>query len=93
MEGYGSGYSNIYSVFSLDFDEIKLDKSLLWDSDSDEQGKIILENSIRMVHEMKKPVVAVGIETKEQLEKLKMLDVEYVQGFYLAVPKPKIELA
>lgn len=92
MEGYGSGYSNIYSVFSLDFDEIKLDKTLLWDSDVDEQGRIILENSIRMVHEMRKPVVAVGVETKQQLEKLKMLDVEYIQGFYMSEPKPQGEL-
>ena len=88
MEGYGSGYSNIYSVFSLDFDEIKLDKTLLWDSDVDEQGRIILENSIRMIHEMRKPVVAVGVETKQQLDKLKMLDVEYVQGFFMSEPKP-----
>ena len=81
--------NRIYSVFSLDFDEIKLDKTLLWDSDVDEQGRIILENSIRMIHEMRKPVVAVGVETKQQLEKLKMLDVEYIQGFYMSEPKPQ----
>ena len=92
MEGYGSGYSNMYSVFSLDFDEIKLDKTLLWEADRNEQGRIVLENSIRMVHEMGKPVVAVGVETKEQIERLKLLDVEYLQGFYYMEPKPAMEL-
>lgn len=92
MEGYGSGYSNMHAVFSLDFDEIKLDKTMLWESDKSEYGRIILENSIRMIHDMRCPVVAVGVETKEQLARLKMLDVEYVQGFYFSEPMPVSQL-
>lgn len=93
MEGYGSGYSNMYAVFSLDFDEIKLDKTMLWEADKNEHGRIILENSIRMIHEMKRPVVAVGVETVDQVERLKMLDVEYLQGFYYAKPQSVTELS
>ena len=93
MEGYGLGYSNIYSVFALDFDEIKLDKTLLWEADNSDQGRIILENSINMIHELGLPVVAVGVETKEQLDRLEKLDVEYVQGFYFARPESEEEIS
>ena len=87
MEGYGSGYSNMNAVFSLDFDEIKLDKTMLWESEKSEYGRIILENSIRMIHDMKRPVVAVGVESREHIEKLEKLDVEYLQGFYFSRPE------
>lgn len=88
MEGYGTGYSNIYAFFSLEFDEIKFDKSMLWEAGRSEQGRIIFENSVRMVHEMGLPVVSVGVETKEQFEFLEKMDVELVQGFYFSRPEP-----
>ena len=93
MEGYGTGYSNMYSVCSLDFDEIKLDKTLLWEADQSEYGRIILENSIRMMHEMKRPVVAVGVETEEHIARLKRLGVDLLQGFYFSKPIPKHEFS
>lgn len=89
MEGYGTGYSNIYSVFSMNFNEIKLDKTILWEACISEQGRIILENSVRMIHEMGISVVAVGVETPKQLEMVEKLDVELVQGFYFAKPLSK----
>lgn len=92
MEGYGSGYSNMYAVFSLNFDEIKLDKSMLWEADKCEQGRIIIENSIRMIHDMGLPVVAVGVETESQIEYLVKQDVEYLQGFYFSKPMPKKDI-
>lgn len=92
MEGYGTGYANLYAVLSLQFDEIKLDKTLIWEADRSEYGRIILENSIRMIHDMRRPIVAVGVETQKQLDQLRELNVEYVQGFYLSKPQTVEEL-
>ncbi|MCR5702965.1 MAG: GGDEF domain-containing phosphodiesterase [Lachnospiraceae bacterium] len=89
MEGYGTGYSNIYAACSLDFDVIKLDRRLLWEADKSEQGKAILKNSIRMIHEMNRTVIAVGVETKEQVDMLDRLRVDYMQGYYFARPRPR----
>jgi EAL domain-containing protein (putative c-di-GMP-specific phosphodiesterase class I) len=41
-----------------------------------------------MIHDMKRPVVAVGVESREHIEKLEKLDVEYLQGFYFSRPEP-----
>ncbi len=92
MEGYGTGYSNMYSVFNLDYDEIKLDRTMIWEADKSDEGRAILENSVRMIHEMRLPVVAVGVESPKQLERVKMLGVDLLQGFYFTKPMSRAEL-
>ena len=91
MDDYGTGYSNVSSVFSLDLDVIKIDKSLLWNARKNERGMIILENTIRMIQLMKKKILVEGVETSAQLELLKCLNVDYLQGFYFSRPIPKDE--
>lgn len=92
MEGYGMGYSNMYSIFALDFDMIKIDKTLLWDADKSKEGRIILENSIKMVHNTGSIVTLVGIESKEQMDMIKNLPVDRLQGFYLSMPMTRSEI-
>ena len=89
MEGYGIGSSNMYAAFALDFDIIKLDKSLIKAATDGDAGRIILENTVRMLKELKQTIVAVGIENKRQFEYVAGLGVEYMQGFYLSSPMPK----
>ena len=89
IDDYGTGYSNVSAVFSLDMDVIKIDKSLLWNSKKNERGMIILENTIRMIQLMRKKILVEGVETSAQLELLKCLNVNYLQGFYFSKPLPK----
>ncbi len=97
LDDYGIGYSNVRSIFSLDFDVIKIDKSILWEvqnenGDAPSNGHIILENSVRMLREMKLKILVEGVETAEQLELLEQLRVDYLQGFYFSRPVSKNEL-
>ena len=89
IDDYGTGSSNVSAVFSLDMDVIKIDKSLLWNSKKNERGMIILENTIRMIQLMRKKILVEGVETSAQLELLKCLNVNYLQGFYFSKPLPK----
>ena len=89
MEGYGIGSSNMYAAFALDFDIIKLDKSLIKAATEGDAGRIILENTVRMLRELGQTIVAVGIENKRQFEYIAGIGVEYMQGFYLSSPMPK----
>ncbi|SEQ88822.1 EAL domain, c-di-GMP-specific phosphodiesterase class I (or its enzymatically inactive variant) [Lachnospiraceae bacterium NE2001] len=89
MDDYGTGYSNVNSIFSLDFDVIKIDKSILWGADENELGMTILENTIRMIQQMKRKILVEGVETKEQKEMLEKLKVDYLQGYYFSKPIPK----
>ena len=89
MDDYGTGYSNINSAFSLNFDVVKIDKSILWEAEKSRMGSVVLENSIRMMKEMDKEILVEGVETEKQVKLLKELKVDYLQGFYYSRPVPK----
>jgi len=89
MDDYGTGYSNIQSVFALDFDVVKIDKSILWGAEKSDMGRIILESSTHMIHEMKRKILVEGVETQEQINLLADLSVDYLQGYFFSKPVPK----
>lgn len=86
MDDYGTGYSNMQSIFRLDFDTVKIDKSILWSAEKNKLGKTILEFSVKMIQEMRRKILVEGVETEHQLDMLKELDVDYVQGFLFSKP-------
>nr|MCR5212976.1 EAL domain-containing protein [Eubacterium sp.] len=89
MDDYGTGYSNISAIFSMNLDVVKIDKSLLWGAEKSELGMIILESTVRMIRQMKKKILVEGVETEEQIKLLEDLEVDYLQGFYFSKPIPK----
>ena len=89
MDDYGTGYSNMQSIFSIDFDVVKIDKSILWGAGKNQLGKIILGNSVRMIRQMGKKILVEGVETQEQVDMLRELYVDYLQGYYFSKPIPK----
>ena len=88
MDDYGTGYSNFSYMFDMDFDIIKLDKSILWNSDTNENAQTILSCTVRMLKDMNFKVLIEGVETKEQLDKVVSLGVDYCQGYYFSRPVP-----
>ena len=92
MDDYGTGYSNMHTLFSLDFDIVKIDKSILWDAENSEIGQIILENCVHMIRQMKRKILVEGVETQSQIDKLQALGVDYLQGYYFSKPITKSAL-
>lgn len=92
MDGYGAGYANMYSTFSMDFDLIKLDRSLLYAAEESEEGKVVLRSSAQMIHDLNRKVVVIGIENESHLEKIRSLPVDYLQGNYFSAAQTKEEL-
>ncbi len=91
MDDYGTGYSNMQSIFSLDFDAVKIDKGILWSAEKNGIGRAILNNSVRMIREMHRKIIVEGVETEEQINLLTRLSVDFLQGFYFSKPVPKDE--
>lgn len=89
IDDYGTGYSNMTSLFSLGADIIKIDKSILWNAEKSELGMTLLKTSIDMVHKMQKKALMEGVETEAQIQILKELGCEYLQGYYFSKPLPK----
>ncbi|MCR5655754.1 MAG: EAL domain-containing protein [Lachnospiraceae bacterium] len=86
VDDYGIGYSNAHSVFSLDVDSIKIDRSMLWDAEEEEVGGIIFESSINMFRHLGKKIQVAGVETKQQVDYAIGFGVDYLQGFYFSNP-------
>lgn len=91
MDDYGTGYSNVEGIFSLDFDVVKIDKSILWSAEKNDNGRIILKNSVNMIHDLGCKVLVEGVEKNEHIDMLGKLGVDYLQGFYFSKPIPKTE--
>ena len=91
MDDYGTGYSNMHSLVTLDFDVVKIDKTVLWDAEKSDMGMLILENGVHMLRNIGSKVLVEGVETAEQVELLRRLGVDYFQGFHFAKPMPKSE--
>jgi FOG: EAL domain len=87
LDDYGVGYSNIQRVNNLPLKIIKLDKSML-DEGSTASGRMILEYTVRMMQSIGKRLVAEGAETPENVEMLKLMACDYIQGFYFSHPLP-----
>ena len=92
IEDFGAGYANVEAIFALDFDVVKIDRSILWDAMESEIGRIVLDNSIRMIKELDKEILVEGVENIRQIDMLSTMDVDYLQGYYFSRPVSREEL-
>ncbi|MBQ8941395.1 MAG: EAL domain-containing protein [Firmicutes bacterium] len=88
LDDYGTGYSNIQRVSRLPFSVIKIDKSLIDIIDTPD-GLAIIKNTINMMKDIRKEIVAEGVEDEKTVNLLNELGCDYIQGFYFAKPMPK----
>lgn len=80
IDDFGTGYSSLAMLSELPIKYIKLDKSLLDDSDT-VKGKQFYQHIVELLHKMDKSIVAEGVETYEQLAFINDLKIEVVQGW------------
>ena len=82
MDDFGVGYSQISSLQEIPFDAIKIDKSFTDYILEDEKTRSIVKLLVELGHLNDMEVIIEGAETKEQINMLKKLKVDTVQGFY-----------
>lgn len=91
MDDYGSGNSNCTYLIQFPFEEIKIDKQIVWAAFDNPTARVVLENEIRTISGLGRSIVVEGIETEEQSEAMKQLGVSYIQGYYYGRPMPPRE--
>ena len=91
VDDYGIGYSNVHSIFSLDVDVIKIDRTILWEAEQTKIGRIIMESSSEMIKRMGKKLLISGVESKAQVDLANEFGVDYLQGFYFSNPVTQTE--
>ncbi|MBP3487375.1 MAG: GGDEF domain-containing protein [Roseburia sp.] len=91
MDDYGSGNANCSYLIRFPFQEIKIDKAIVWAAFEDEKARIVLENEIKTIQRLGIPLVIEGVERREQSEMAEKLGVDYIQGYYYGRPLPEQE--
>lgn len=86
MDDFGNGYSSLNMLSELPIDILKLDMKFIQTNNKQNNTKNIMSFVIGLAQWMNLLVVAEGVETKEQVEALKKLNCNYVQGYYFARP-------
>ena len=90
IDDFGSGYSSMESLSRLPFSVLKIDKSLI-DHICETRVEILVNHIIKLSRDLNMRVLAEGVETKEQLDILRKIKCDEIQGFYYARPMPEVE--
>jgi len=86
IDDFGTGYSSLSYLKKLPVDELKIDRSFINDLIEDENDEIITQTIISIGQKFGLDVIAEGVETKEQLEKLHSIGCALFQGYLFAKP-------
>jgi len=85
LDDFGTGYSSLSFLNELSIDLLKLDKSFI-DKIDEEKNRMLVDGVIDISHRLGLEVVAEGVENQEQLQILKELSCDYIQGYYFYRP-------
>jgi len=86
LDQFGVSYSSLKHLQMLPLSTIKIDRSLIFDIESNSDHKVAVEAMVKMAHTMNYSVVAEGVETSKELAILKDMGCEYAQGYLFARP-------
>lgn len=93
QDDFGQGMSSVHGLVNTPFTEIKIDRTLVDGCSRDAALRMTLENVIALIHQLGMNSVAEGVETKEDLDVLRRLDCDVVQGYLISRPLPAGEFA
>jgi diguanylate cyclase (GGDEF)-like protein/PAS domain S-box-containing protein len=88
MDDFGTGYSSLSYLQSFPFDKIKIDQSFIAGLGKSPQSSAIIRAVLGLARGLSVPVLAEGVETKEQLAFLQQEACEEIQGFLIGRPQP-----
>lgn len=87
LDDFGSGYSNFSHALNLPIDYIKIDASLISNIDRDMNSQIMVETIVGLAHKLNIQTIAEFVSSKEILDVVKRLNVDYAQGYYIGKPQ------
>lgn len=86
LDDFGTGQSNLNYIVELPVQIVKFDRSMILSYFANGKAKYVMEAAMHMIQGMKLRIVSEGIETAEQLETMRQLGIDYIQGYYFSRP-------
>ncbi|MBN2797505.1 MAG: EAL domain-containing protein [Clostridia bacterium] len=88
IDDFGTGYSSLNYLLTLNPDEIKIDKSIVDQILTSDKSFYLFNTVCEMAETFGYHIVAEGVETLEQIEKIKETSLTTIQGYYYSKPEP-----
>ena len=86
LDHFGVGAASLRGLWQFPVDALKIDRSLVREMQSDRAASDVVELIVTVAHKMKLKVIAEGIDTARQVERLRELGCEFGQGYYFSQP-------
>jgi diguanylate cyclase (GGDEF)-like protein/PAS domain S-box-containing protein len=88
MDDFGTGYSSLGQLHRMPIDALKIDRDFVAAMDRDHVSESIVEAITALAHAMNLRVIAEGVETEEQAERLRRIGCDHLQGYHFGRPMP-----
>ena len=92
IDDFGTGYSSLSYLKRFPIKTLKIDRTFIRDVTDDQDDAAIVTAIIAMAHSLKVEVVAEGVENRHQLDFLRRLGCDVIQGFFINRPLPAAEI-
>jgi EAL domain-containing protein (putative c-di-GMP-specific phosphodiesterase class I) len=86
IDDFGTGYSNLSYLPSMRFDALKIDRSFVMNLEQDPTNESMIRTLVALAHNIGMRVIVEGVEKQEQLDLVRSLGVNEVQGYLLGRP-------
>jgi len=91
IDDFGKGYSSLSLLKTLPIDVLKIDRFFFSESNDPERDMAVVQGIVELVHKFNIRTVAEGVESESQVEMLKQIGCDYVQGYVFYRPVPQAE--
>ncbi|MFG6430171.1 putative bifunctional diguanylate cyclase/phosphodiesterase [Roseateles sp. LYH14W] len=92
IDDFGTGYSSLAQLRHIPARQLKIDRSFVVDLTVSAEARAVVEAIVQLAHALRLEVVAEGVESEEQLQVLRDLGCDVLQGFHVASPMPADEV-
>ena len=90
IDDFGSGYSNFKTIIDVEANFLKIDGSLIKNIDKNNKDFRVVKSIIHFARQSNMQTIAEFVHSKEVYEKLLLLDIDYMQGFYISAPEASL---
>ena len=88
IDDYGTGFSSLSYLRDLPVEELKIDRSFIATTLTDQRSRTIVESTLQMAHGLGLRIVAEGVEDSPTASELVAMGVDVLQGYHIARPMP-----
>ena len=92
LDDFGTGYSSVNALRRFDIDKIKIDRSFVHSIEADDEAEALVDAMVKLGRAMRLAIVAEGVETDEQRDRLSACGCNQFQGFLVSRPIPAAQL-